>query len=187
MNLASVLQAPIVFVIQNNGWAISTPQHRQTATRTFAEKACAYGMDSARADGNDVFAVYRTIKDYTDRARSEFKPALIELLTYRIDDHTTADDATRYRTDEEVAEWQKRDPIARLKKYLERYRGWTDARDAELLNSCTNEVEAAAKEYLSFGAPDPRDMFKYMYNDMPWHLREELADVDYWLKKGEGE
>ena len=185
LNLASVLQVPIVFVIQNNGWAISTPQNRQTATRTYAEKASAYAMDGARVDGNDVLAVYRTIKDYTDRAREKNKPALIELVTYRLDDHTTADDATRYRSDEEVNEWKARDPLVRLRKYLDKYADWNEIRENEIVESCTAEVKAAAQEYLEVGPPDPHSMFTFMYNEMPWHLREQMADLDEWLNKGE--
>jgi pyruvate dehydrogenase E1 component alpha subunit len=185
LNFASVLQVPVVFVIQNNGWAISTPQNRQTATATYAEKSAAYAMDGLRVDGNDVFAVYRTIKDYADRARKENKPALIELVTYRLDDHTTADDATRYRTDEEVEEWKERDPIARLRRYLEKYADWNETREQEIIDSCTAKVEAATKEYLNIDPPDPRSMFTHMYNEMPWHLREQQSDVDYWLKAGE--
>lgn len=184
MNLAAVLQVPIVFVIQNNGWAISTPPHRQTATRTFAEKAGAYAMDGLRVDGNDVFAVYQSIKKYADRAREKNKPALIELLTYRLDDHTTADDATRYREDEDVIEWQKRDPLERLRNYLFKNADWTEARDEEVLTSCISEVDRAAKEYLKIEAPDPRNMFKFIYNDMPWHLREELDEVSASLQQG---
>ena len=186
MNLAAVMQVPIVFVIQNNGWAISTPPHRQTATRTFAEKAAAYAMDGERVDGNDVFAVYHSVKKYADRAREENKPALIELITYRLDDHTTADDATRYRSDEEVKEWQKRDPIERVRHYLYKYAGWTDAREEHVVTDCVAEVEAAAKEYLKMEKPDPRSMFRFIYNDMPRHLQEELEEMNASLQqKGE--
>ena len=184
LNMASIFNLPVVFVIQNNGWAISTPTSRQSATPTFAEKACAYGMKGERVDGNDVFAIYRTIKNYADRARSEFKPALIELVTYRIDDHTTADDATRYRSDAEVEEWRKKDPVDRLKKYMQHELAWTKLEDQEIVDDCTKEVEGAVKEYLNFPKADARHIFKYMYADMPWHLKEAMADVEYWMKEG---
>ncbi len=110
LNFAAVQKAPVVFVIQNNHWAISTPFEKQTATATIAEKAAAYAIEGVRVDGNDVFAVYQSVKKYADLARNEFKPSLIELVTYRMGDHTTADDATRYRKPEEVKEWEKKTP-----------------------------------------------------------------------------
>lgn len=185
LNMAAVLKLPIVFVIQNNGWAISTPLSRQSATRTLAEKAAAYAMDGRRADGNDVFAVYKIVKEYADRARSQFEPALIELVTYRIDDHTTADDASRYRPEGELEAWRKKDPIERLKKYMQNELTWSEAEDEELHNDCAAEVETAVKEYLGYPKPDPRNMFKYMYNEMPWNLKEELQDLESFLKPGE--
>lgn len=184
LNMAAVMNLPVVFIIQNNGWAISTPTNRQSATPTFAEKGNAYGIENIRVDGNDAFAIYETIKKYADRARDEFKPALIELVTYRMDDHTTADDATRYRSDDEVAEWQKRDPLDRLKKYLQNELAWTKLEDQEIIDDCTKEVEGAVKEYENFPKANPRDMFKYMYSDKPWHLQEAEKDVDFWLNKG---
>ncbi len=183
LNMASIFNLPVVFIIQNNGWAISTPTNRQSATPTFAEKGYAYGISNCRVDGNDVFAVYDTIKTYADRAREEFKPALIELVTYRMDDHTTADDATRYRSDDEVTEWAKRDPLDRLKKYLQNELAWTKLEDQEIIDDCTKEVEEAVKEYENFPKADPRHMFKYMYSEKPWHLQDAEQDVDFWLKK----
>lgn len=177
LNLASVWQVPVVFVIQNNGWAISTPLHRQTATATLAEKSCAYGMDGVRVDGNDVLAIYDTIKTYTDRAREEHKPALIELVTYRMDDHTTADDSSRYRTEEEVEAWRKKDPIDRVRNYLQNEFSWTKTEEEEVVQTCTARVETAVNEYETFGKADPRHMFKHMYAELPWHLQEQLREV----------
>ncbi len=177
LNLAAVWQVPVVFVIQNNGWAISTPLNRQTATATLAEKAGAYNMEGLRVDGNDVFAIYKTVKDYTDRARQQHKPVLIELITYRMDDHTTADDSSRYRTEQEVEEWREKDPIDRLRRHLQRDFSWTKLEEEKVIQLCTEQVEAAVKEYESFPKLDPRNMFKHMYAEMPWNLREQMQEM----------
>jgi pyruvate dehydrogenase E1 component alpha subunit len=177
LNMAAVYQVPVVFVIQNNHWAISVPFEKQTATETIAEKAAAYAMEGVRVDGNDVFAVYQTVKKYADIARKDHKPALIELVTYRMGDHTTADDASRYRKPEILKDWEKKDPIDRLKKYLMNSQNWTEAQDSKLIDELTGEVENAVKAYESVDTPDPTNMFKYMYNEMPWHLNEQMEEV----------
>ncbi|MBD3288199.1 pyruvate dehydrogenase (acetyl-transferring) E1 component subunit alpha [candidate division KSB1 bacterium] len=177
LNLAGLWKLPVVFVIQNNHWAISVPVEKQTATKTLAEKAAAYAIDGLRVDGNDVFAVYKTVKERADIARNEFKPALIELVTYRMGDHTTADDATRYRKPDLLKTWEKRDPIERVKKYLMKELDWSEEKDKELVEECTKEVEQAVKEYENSDMPEPETMFDYMYNEMPWHLKEQLEEV----------
>jgi len=115
MNMAGVFQLPAVFFCQNNQWAISVPIRRQTASPTLAQKAIAYGIEGIRVDGNDVLAVHQAAKDAVEKARSGGGPTLIECLTYRIGDHTTADDASRYRTEEELKAWISKDPIERLR------------------------------------------------------------------------
>ena len=177
LNMAAVFKAPVVFVIQNNHWAISLPFEKQTATETIAEKAAAYAVDGVRVDGNDVFAVYKTVKKYADRAREEYKPALIELVTYRMGDHTTSDDATRYRKPEIIAEWEKKDPIDRLRLFLMNHHGWTDEKETKFLEELNAEVEKAVKDYESVEQPDPTNMFKYIYSEMPWHLKEQMEEV----------
>lgn len=177
LNMAAVFKAPVVFVIQNNHWAISVPFEKQTATETIAEKAAAYAIDGVRVDGNDVFAVYKTVKKYADRAREEHKPALIELVTYRLGDHTTADDATRYRKPEIVAEWEKRDPISRLRTFLMSNHGWTEEKENKLIEELSAEVEKAVQEYEAVEQADPTSMFKYIYSEMPWHLKEQMEEV----------
>jgi len=177
LNMAAVYKAPVVFIIQNNHWAISVPFEKQTATETIAEKAVAYAIDGVRVDGNDVFAVYKTVKKYADRAREEQKPALIELVTYRIGDHTTADDATRYRKPEIVAEWEKRDPISRLRIFLMNHHGWTEEKENKLIKELSAEVEKAVQDYESVEQADPTNMFKYIYSEMPWHLKEQMEEV----------
>lgn len=177
LNFAGVFKLPVVFVIQNNHWAISVPVEKQTATETLAEKACAAGLESARVDGNDVIAVYLTVKRLLDRARSELKPALVELVTYRLGDHTTSDDATRYRKDEEIQSWIQKDPIDRMRKFLTAHRGWTDEKDSELTEECSAEVEQAVKEYEATSGRNPAAIFDHMYAEMPWHLKEQKEEM----------
>lgn len=184
LNMAAVFKAPVVFVIQNNQWAISLPFNKQTATETIAEKAAAYAIDGVRVDGNDIFAVYTTVKKYVEAARKNNKPALIELVTYRMGDHTTADDATRYRKPDVLAEWEKKDPISRLKIYMMNSRGWTEEKDKQLIEECTKEVDEAVKGYEAIEPADPTDMFKYIYKDMPWHLKEQMEEVREFSGKG---
>src|SRR5439155_145473 len=119
MNFASIQKVPAVFCCVNNGWAISVPCCRQTASETFAQKALAYGMPTVQVDGNDIFAVYKVTRDAIDRARSGGGPSFIEALTYRLADHTTADDARRYRPAEEHEAAMRRDPLVRTRAYLE--------------------------------------------------------------------
>ncbi len=187
LNLAAVWQVPVVFVIQNNGWAISTPIHRQTATATLAEKACAYNMEGVRVDGNDVFAIYDTIKKYSDRAREQHKPVLIELVTYRMDDHTTADDSSRYRTEKEVEEWRKKDPIDRLRKHLQSEFSWTKQEEEQVVQENTTKVDAAVKEYEQFPKLNPRHIFQNMYANMPWNLREQMQEMQSFYNLPEDE
>jgi len=178
LNFAGVFELPVVFAIQNNHWAISVPYEKQTATKTISEKACAYGIDGLRVDGNDVFAVYLTLKKRLDIARSEFKPALVELVTYRMDDHTTADDASRYRTEETLAPWREKDPIDRLRKYLTAKFGWDEKKETELLEEISGEVEQTVRDFEAESHPEPTDIFEHIYHDMPWHLKEQREEVN---------
>lgn len=177
LNFAGVYELPIVFAIQNNQWAISVSREKQTASETLAQKACAYGIDGELVDGNDVFAVYLTVKRLLDKARVNHKPALVELYTYRMDDHTTADDASRYRTDEMLAPWKKKDPIDRMRKYLTRKHDWDDAKESALVEECTAEVEKAVETYEATENPHPTDIFNYMYAEEPWNLREQKEEL----------
>ncbi|HEX04555.1 MAG TPA: thiamine pyrophosphate-dependent dehydrogenase E1 component subunit alpha, partial [Bacteroidetes bacterium] len=124
LNFASVWKVPVVFINQNNQYAISTPRHKQMNSETIAQKAIAYDMPSIQVDGNDVLAVYKATKEAVDRARAGEGPSLIESVTYRMLMHTTADDPTRYREDAEVEGWAKKDPITRFKKYLTERKLW---------------------------------------------------------------
>jgi pyruvate dehydrogenase E1 component alpha subunit len=175
LNCAGVFQVPAVFVIQNNQWAISIPLHRQTASATLAQKAHAYGIPGLQVDGNDVFAVWAAATEALERARSGGGPTLIEAVTYRIGDHTTADDASRYRSDEEVASWQARDPIARLRRYLEARSQWDDAREAQLAEQVHAWVDEQVRALEAMPPQSPEDLFSHMYGEMPPHLREQMA------------
>ncbi len=177
LNFAGVFELPVVFAIQNNQWAISVPLVQQTASTTIAQKASAYGIHGEIVDGNDVLAVYLSVKRLLDSARSDHKPALVELVTYRMDDHTTADDASRYRTEEMVAPWRAKDPIDRMRKYLTRNHGWDDAKDSALIEECTGEIDQIVKDFEATEQPHPTEMFNYMYAEEPRNLKEQKEEV----------
>jgi pyruvate dehydrogenase E1 component alpha subunit len=175
LNCAGVFQVPTVFVIQNNQWAISIPLHRQTASQTLAQKAHAYGIPGLQVDGNDVFAVWSAATEALERARSGGGPTLIEAVTYRIGDHTTADDASRYRSDEEVASWRARDPIVRLRRYLEARGLWDDGRESELDAQVHAWVDEQVQAFEAMPPQSPEDLFTHMYGETPPHLQEQMA------------
>ncbi len=177
MNCAGVFQVPCVFVIQNNQWAISVPLHRQTASKTLAQKAHAYGIPGIQVDGNDVFAVFAAASEAIERARSGNGPTLIEAVTYRIGDHTTADDASRYREDEEVAEWSRRDPIVRLRAFMESRSWWDEAREEQAQSEAHAWVDQVVADAEAMPPQDPADIFTHMYADLPPHLAEQMAEV----------
>jgi pyruvate dehydrogenase E1 component alpha subunit len=177
LNFAGVFSLPVVFAIQNNHWAISVPVERQTATPTISQKAIAYNLEGVRVDGNDIFAVYLTVKRLLDQARDDYRPSLVELVTYRMDDHTTSDDAARYRTQEMLEPWKKKDPIDRMRKYLIAERNWDDEKDKDLVTECTEKVEQAVHDFEAVEPPHPTDIFDHMYKDMPWHLQEEKEEM----------
>jgi len=181
LNFAAVFQTPVVYVCQNNHWAISIPRSKQTRSKTLAQKALAYGMPGMQVDGNDILAVYAAAKEAVDRARSGGGPTLLECLTYRLSVHTTADDPKRYRTDAEVEEWLKRDPITRFQKYLKDKGLFDDEKIKSVEEQVNAEIKAAEKrweERMRFTV-DPLDMFEYAYAELPPNLiaqREELRE-----------
>jgi pyruvate dehydrogenase E1 component alpha subunit len=179
MNLASVYQAPVVFVCQNNQWAISVPRSRQTHSRTIAQKALAYDMPGIQVDGNDILAVYCAAKEAVDRARSGGGPSLIECVTYRMMMHTTADDPKRYRKEEEVEGWRKRDPILRFQKYLKDKGLLSDEKIGELEDRIKAEIQQAVEhaEELMKKYSDPLHMFEHAYSEMPPHLKEQKEEL----------
>jgi pyruvate dehydrogenase E1 component alpha subunit/2-oxoisovalerate dehydrogenase E1 component alpha subunit len=177
MNFAAVFKAPCVLVCQNNHYAISIPTARQTASQTIAVKGRAYGMPGVRVDGNDVLAVYRAVREAADRARSGGGPTFIEALTYRLGAHSTSDDPTRYRTQDEVEVWMKRDPVARLRQYLVRRGLLDDAADAALEAELGGEIAAAITEVEKLGPPARETLFEDVYAELPWHLREQREEL----------
>jgi pyruvate dehydrogenase E1 component alpha subunit len=176
LNFAGVFRLPVVFICQNNQWAISVPREKQTAAKTIAQKAVAYGFEGIQVDGNDIFAVYRATKEASDRARRGEGPTLIECFTYRMSDHTTADDASRYRTKEEVEKWKAKDPILRLRLFMEKRGLWTEQYQKELESRSKTAADEAEKKAESIEHPDPRDMFTYTYEKLAQRQQKEIKD-----------
>ena len=187
LNFAGVYQLPVIFVCQNNQWAISIPRQRQTRSKTLAQKAVAYGMPGIQVDGNDILAVYVAAKEAVDRARAGDGPTLIECVTYRMAVHTTADDPKRYRSDDEVEKWRKRDPIARFARYLSTKGILTDKKAAEIesevMEAIQTAIDRAEEQMKTLG--DPMDMFKHTYAEMSPYLKmqkemlaTELAEME---------
>jgi len=178
MNLAGVWQLPVVFVVANNEWAISVPRARQTACETLAQKAIGAGFPGHQVDGNDVIAVYHVMWDALERARAGNGPTLVEALTYRLSDHTTVDDATRYRDDAEVSARWKLEPISRLRRYLIAAGFWTKEDEDRLLSEVGREVEVAVEAYLATPLRPPASMFDHLYADLPAPLAEQRTEVE---------
>lgn len=166
-------KAPCVLVCQNNHWSISVPTSRQTSSETIAVKARAYGMPGIRVDGNDLLAVYKVISDAIARARNGEGPTFIEALTYRIGAHSTSDDPTRYRSDEEVETWRKKDPLDRLRRHLAFLGMVDDASDAKLDEELTKEISDAVRAVEAMPPNDRASLFDEVYAEMPWNLRAQ--------------
>ena len=169
-NFAANLDLPVIFFCQNNGWAISVPATIQCSAPTVAQRGLAYGMESIQVDGNDIFAVAKVVKDAADRARKQRRPTFIEAVTYRMGDHTTADDARRYREAEEVEMWKKRDPLVRLRNWLLEKKLWDQKKEDTLLERAKSEVADAVRRAEEIVAPSAPDMFDSMYAELPKEL-----------------
>ncbi len=183
MNFAGVFKTPTVLICQNNQYAISLPREKQTASKTLAQKAMAYGFEGIQVDGNDALAVYSATMDALEKAKAGGGPTMIECFTYRLSDHTTSDDATRYRKKEEVEEWRKKDPIKRFRIYLEKKGIWNEDYEEKLIKECTEKVEKAVEEAEAY-KPSVENMFKYVYAEMPPHLKEQMDELLNFIKKG---
>ncbi|MFG0273747.1 MAG: pyruvate dehydrogenase (acetyl-transferring) E1 component subunit alpha [Phycisphaerales bacterium] len=170
MNFASAIKTPTVFICQNNGWAISVPIEKQTGSETFAQKALAYGMDTIRVDGNDIFAVHKAAKDAVERGRKHGTPSFIECLTYRYGDHTTADDARRYRDQAVLDEWLKKDPLIRIRKYLSAKKLWDDAKQEALETRAKEHVAEVVRNAEGIEKPASADFFDHMFAEIPADL-----------------
>lgn len=172
LNLAAVIKAPVIFLCQNNGWAISVPFHKQTATPTIAQKGIAYGIPGIRVDGNDVLAVYEVTKAAIQRARAGEGPTLIEAVTYRVGPHTTSDDPTRYRDEETAKEWkEKRDPIKRFRTFLTNKGIWSDEQEAAEMEKIKQEIADA----VAAAEATPRTELAQVFDHVYAELTEDLA------------
>jgi pyruvate dehydrogenase E1 component alpha subunit len=179
MNCAAVYQIPVVFVCQNNQWAISIPLSQQTHSETLAQKALAYGMPGIQVDGNDILAVYAATAEAVDRARSGGGPTFIECVTYRIMMHTTADDPKKYRSEEEVELWKKKDPLLRYQNYLLNKNIITESDLAALEGEIKQEIQAAIDraELQMKKLGDPLDMFDHLYAELPPELQAQKDEL----------
>ncbi|HLR36382.1 MAG TPA: pyruvate dehydrogenase (acetyl-transferring) E1 component subunit alpha [Tissierellales bacterium] len=185
LNFASVFKVPVVFIVQNNQYAISLPRHRQTASKTIAQKAVAYGMPGILVDGNDIFAMYSATKEAINRARNGEGPTLIEAYTYRLGAHTTSDDPTKYREDAEVEEWKEKDPILRFKKYLLAKGLINDEWEEKIKKELNDKVGKIFEEIEGKSDTEIEDIFKYQYETMPPQLEEQLEDYKEFLEGGQ--
>jgi 2-oxoisovalerate dehydrogenase E1 component alpha subunit len=173
LNVAGVWHLPVVFVINNNRWAISVPVVQQTAAETLAQKGIAAGIEAEQFDGKDVIAVREATERALAKARAGGGPHLIEALTYRLGDHTTADDASRYRSGPEVSAKWAEEPIARLRNYLVARSMWAKADEERLLSEITLTIERAAEAYLATPPQGPEAMFDFTYERLPKDLVEQ--------------
>lgn len=183
MNVAGIWKLPVVFVVSNNQWAISVPRDAQTASQTIAQKAIAAGFQGEQVDGNDIIAVRYRVAEALKKARENHEPTLIEILSYRHSDHTTADDASRYEPKgiREV-EWAK-EPIQRLRCYLESLNAWDQTKEEQLLAECTRQIEAEVEEYLNTPPSSPDVMFDHLYAKLPRIYEDQRAELA--ARKGE--
>lgn len=170
MNIAGAWRLPVVFVINNNQWAISVSRTKQTAARSLAQKSVAAGILGVQVDGNDVVAVKQSVIEALERARHSCVATVVEAVTYRLTDHTTADDASRYRSDEEVSKHWQYEPVRRLRQFLENNQAWSSADEEALQKQVAIDIETAIQAYLDSDAPAASSMFEYLYKDPPRSL-----------------
>ncbi len=177
INHAGAWRVPALFVIANNQWAISVPRSAQTAAGTLAQKAIAAGIPGLQVDGNDVIAVREAVAQGLARARAGEGPCVVEALTYRMTDHTTADDASRYRGAEEVSGQWAKDPIARLRQHLSAAGAWTKDAEERLIEAINSEIDAAVERYLATPPLPPEAMFEHLYAVLPAAYAEQRLAV----------
>ena len=177
MNMAAVFRVPSIFFCRNNGWAISVPTDRQTASETFAQKAAAYGMPGVRVDGNDLFAVIAVTRKAVARAERGEGPTLIEALTYRMGAHSTSDDPDRYRDNQEVVSWAALDPIERVRCYLAKHGAWSDDEETEFVAEVESRFKRAVAVAEATPQPSLESMFDDVYASLPWNLIEQKKEL----------
>lgn len=183
LNFAGVYQLPAIFVVQNNGYAISTPRERQTNAATIAQKAVAVGIPGIQVDGMDVLAVHRAVKDAAERARNGEGPTLIEAVTYRFGPHSlSGDDPTRYRSKEEPTEWERRDPLVRFRKYLQSKGLWTEEEETAVIEEAKQAVKDAIKQADQTEKMTIPGLLDTVFETAPPILEEQKQ----WFATGEG-
>lgn len=175
INVAGCWKLPLVIVINNNQWAISVPREKQTACQTLAQKGIAAGIPGFQVDGNDLLAMLDVMSKALEHARNGHGPMLIEALTYRLTDHTTADDATRYQPKEQVEAAKPNEPLIRFRKFLEKHHGWTEADEQYLLEECAEIIQKEVDDYLNMPKQPVSSMFDYHYEDLPDYLMIQRA------------
>lgn len=171
LNFAGVFNAHSIFFVQNNQYAISMPVEKQTKSQTLAQKALGHGINGIQVDGNDILAVIKAVEEAVEKARKG-EPVLVEALTYRLKDHTTSDDSTRYRDEDEVEKWKEKDPLKRFEEYLKEHGIWNDELE-EFEEVAEEKVQEAAEKALEMDDPEMDDMFDYVYGELPEILAEE--------------
>lgn len=177
LNFAGVFNVPAIFVVQNNGWAISTPRQQQSAAEYIADRGAGFGMPSQVVDGNDVLAVYKVVCEAIERARAGEGPTLIEAITYRLAAHTTADDPTKYRDKAEVEAWAPRDPLIRYRRFLLNHDLLSEAEDQELHEEAKAEMQAAVEEYEASERHALSYLFDLVYAKQPPQLQRQRVQL----------
>src|SRR6266550_1146888 len=177
LNFAGVFQAPVVLVVQNNGWAISVPRHKQSAAPTLASRGAGFGLPSVLVDGNDILAVYAVMQQAVERARSGQGPTLVETLTYRIGAHTTADDPTRYRRADEVEFWRTKDPLVRFQRFLMSRDLLTEEEDRQVVAAVEEELNEAVRVAEAMPPMAPDSFFDYTSATLSPRLQEQRSDL----------
>ena len=177
INVAGAMTLPLVVLVVNNQYAISTPRKMQTGAQTLAQKGIAAGIESLQVDGNDLIALRAALDHAVKRARHGHGATLVEAITYRLSDHTTADDARRYRSEEEVAAAWQQEPIKRLRTYLMDLNAWSEAEEKELLIDCATRADAEVNAYLEIKAQPLTAMFDYTYAELPLDLERQRAQA----------
>ncbi len=181
LNFAGVWKIPVIFIVQNNQFAISVPVRKQTASKSLAVKSVAYGIEGIQVDGNDFFALYAAITEAVKKVESGKGPVLIEAVTFRMGAHTTSDDPTLYRSAAEEKRWESKDPIKRLRSYLISKKLWNEKDDEPLIDQYKKEVDEQFSQYEDYPPYKLEDVFKYQYQNLPDDLQKQQIEYEKFL------
>lgn len=176
INVAGVMHLPVVFLVNNNHWAISVPLQKQTAARSIAEKGIAAGIPGVQVDGNDPIAMFQVVEHALEQAREKQQPCLIEAISYRLGDHTTADDASRYRDQQQLEDARRLEPLIRFKQWLQAEQNWSDEEEQALYANCDKQVKSAIEIYNSMPHQSPGEFFDHMYAEPTFELKQQKAE-----------